>query len=139
MAKAKSRYVCNNCGEDFSQMYGKCPDCSIWGTFQEELIPTVSTNTNAIAIFSHLTATKALSSWKSKARESLTTAKEPLKSCSEMNRQKNSVYLAMLLVKPYDKARQIATKCTKHLIPNPTIGNSSSLFEIRCSSRTLNP
>ena len=31
MAKAKSRYVCNNCGEDFPQMYGKCPACSSWG------------------------------------------------------------------------------------------------------------
>ena len=64
----------------------------------------------AIATFSHLTPTK--SSRKFRARESLTTAKEPLKSCSEMNRQKNSVYLAMLLVKPYDKAKEIATKCT---------------------------
>ena len=93
----------------FPQMYGKCPACSSWGTFQEELIPTVSTNSNAIATFSHLTATK--SSRKFRARESLTTAKELLKSCSEMNRQKNSVYLAMLLVKPYDKAKEIATKC----------------------------
>ena len=68
MAKAKSRYVCNNCGEDFPQMYGKCPACSSWGTLQEEIIPTVSTSTNAIATFSNLTATKA---WgKSKARES---------------------------------------------------------------------
>ncbi|MFN4831051.1 MAG: hypothetical protein ACK6C7_06790, partial [Pseudanabaena sp.] len=45
MAKAKSRYVCNNCGEDFPQMYGKCPACSSWGTLQEELIPVISTNT----------------------------------------------------------------------------------------------
>lgn len=51
-------------------MYGKCRACSSWGTLQEELIPTVSTNTNAIATFSHLTATK--SSGKSKAIESLT-------------------------------------------------------------------
>ena len=70
MAKAKSRYVCNNCGEDFPQMYGKCPSCSSWGTLQEELIPVISTNTNAIATFSHLISTK--SSGKSKARESLT-------------------------------------------------------------------
>ena len=68
MAKAKSRYVCNNCGEDFPQMYGKFPACSSWGTLQEELIPTVSTSTNEIATFSNLTATKA---WdKTKARES---------------------------------------------------------------------
>ena len=109
MAKVKSQYVFNNCREDFPQIYEKCPACSSWGTLQEELIPTVSTNTYAIATFSHRTPTKA--SGKSKARESLTTAKEPLKSCSEMNRQKNSVYLAMLLVKPYDKAKEIATKC----------------------------
>lgn len=70
MAKAKSRYVCNNCGEDFPQMYGKCPACSSWGTLQEELIPVISTNTNAIATFSHLGTAK--STGKAKPRESLT-------------------------------------------------------------------
>ncbi|WP_197278810.1 hypothetical protein [Pseudanabaena sp. 'Roaring Creek'] len=29
--KPKSRYVCNNCGEDFPQICGKCPACSSWG------------------------------------------------------------------------------------------------------------
>ena len=73
MARAKSRYVFNNCGEDFPQMYRKSFSCPSWGTLQEELIHVISTNTKAIATFSHRTPTKA--SGKSKARESLTTAK----------------------------------------------------------------
>jgi len=72
VAKAKNRYVFNNCREDFSQIYGKCPACSSLGILQEELIPTVSTNTNVIATFSHLNATKVSS--KSKSRELLATA-----------------------------------------------------------------
>ncbi|MFN5861347.1 MAG: ATPase domain-containing protein, partial [Pseudanabaena sp.] len=70
MAKTKSRYVCNNCGEDFPQMYGKCPACACWGTLQEEIVPVMSTNTNAIATFSHLSTAK--SKGKIQARESLT-------------------------------------------------------------------
>jgi predicted ATP-dependent serine protease len=50
-------------------MYGKCPACSSWGTLQEELIPVVSANTNAIATFSHLGTAK--STVKAKPRESL--------------------------------------------------------------------
>ena len=50
-------------------MYGKCPACSSWVTLQEDLIPVVSANTNAIATFSHLGTAK--STGKAKPRESL--------------------------------------------------------------------
>jgi len=43
MAKPKSRYVCQQCGSEFGQMYGRCPDCSAWGSLQEIAIaPPVS-------------------------------------------------------------------------------------------------
>lgn len=38
MAKPKSRYVCQQCGADFPQGYGRCPDCGSWGTLQEEVV-----------------------------------------------------------------------------------------------------
>ena len=38
MAKAKSRYVCNQCGSEFAQMFGKCPECGTWGSLVEEAI-----------------------------------------------------------------------------------------------------
>jgi DNA repair protein RadA/Sms len=50
MAKAKSLYVCNNCGADSPKWIGKCPACGEWNTYHEEIIrvdsgskrPTVS-------------------------------------------------------------------------------------------------
>ena len=38
MAKLKSVYFCNNCGNESPKWMGKCPACGEWGTFVEELI-----------------------------------------------------------------------------------------------------
>ena len=38
MAKLKSVYFCNNCGNESPKWMGKCPACGEWGTFLEELI-----------------------------------------------------------------------------------------------------
>jgi len=40
MAKAKSIYVCNNCGADSPKWIGKCPVCGEWNTYNEEIIRT---------------------------------------------------------------------------------------------------
>jgi DNA repair protein RadA/Sms len=40
MAKAKSLYVCNNCGADSPKWIGKCPVCGEWNTYNEEIIRT---------------------------------------------------------------------------------------------------
>jgi len=32
-------YLCNNCGEDFSQWYGKCPNCHEWNSVVEYRVP----------------------------------------------------------------------------------------------------
>ena len=35
MAKAKTRYVCTDCGSDFSKWAGQCGDCGAWNTLTE--------------------------------------------------------------------------------------------------------
>lgn len=37
MAKAKIRFVCQSCGYSTAKWLGKCPECSQWDTFVEEL------------------------------------------------------------------------------------------------------
>lgn len=37
MAKAKSIYVCNDCGYESPRWYGKCPACEAWNTLEEAL------------------------------------------------------------------------------------------------------
>lgn len=41
MAKAKRRYVCQNCGTESSRWQGQCDDCSEWNTLVEEAGATV--------------------------------------------------------------------------------------------------
>ncbi len=38
MAKVKSAYFCQNCGYETPKWLGKCPSCSEWNTFVEELV-----------------------------------------------------------------------------------------------------
>lgn len=38
MAKVKSAFYCQNCGHETPKWLGKCPSCSEWNTFVEELI-----------------------------------------------------------------------------------------------------
>ena len=38
MAKAKSVYVCQNCGAEAAKWVGKCPACGEWNTYVEEII-----------------------------------------------------------------------------------------------------
>ena len=37
MAKVKSKFVCQNCGYESAGYLGKCPECSSWASFVEEL------------------------------------------------------------------------------------------------------
>lgn len=37
MAKVKSKWVCQNCGYESAGYLGKCPECSSWGSFVEEV------------------------------------------------------------------------------------------------------
>jgi len=40
LAKSKSIYFCQNCGNQSSKWLGKCPACGEWNTFVEEVIST---------------------------------------------------------------------------------------------------
>ena len=35
MAKAKTAYVCNDCGSEYSKWQGQCTDCGAWNTLVE--------------------------------------------------------------------------------------------------------
>ncbi|MBR1374377.1 AAA family ATPase, partial [bacterium] len=37
MAKIKTKYVCQNCGYETAGYLGKCPECSSWGSFIDEI------------------------------------------------------------------------------------------------------
>ena len=37
MAKAKTYYVCNQCGAESPQWFGKCPACGTYNSLEEEL------------------------------------------------------------------------------------------------------
>lgn len=38
MAKVKSKYVCQSCGYESAGYLGKCPECSSWSSFVEEIL-----------------------------------------------------------------------------------------------------
>ena len=38
MAKKKSTFVCQSCGNQSVKWLGKCPQCSAWNSFIEEVI-----------------------------------------------------------------------------------------------------
>jgi DNA repair protein RadA/Sms len=40
MAKAKTVYICQNCGAQSPKWVGKCSSCDQWNTFEEEIITT---------------------------------------------------------------------------------------------------
>lgn len=44
MAKAKSIFVCSECGYESAKWLGKCPSCNSWNTFYEEKIQETTSN-----------------------------------------------------------------------------------------------
>ena len=38
MAKAKTLFVCNNCGYETAKWFGKCPSCNEWDTMEEQVV-----------------------------------------------------------------------------------------------------
>ena len=41
MAKAKTLYICSDCGSQSSQWAGQCSQCGAWNSFQEEISSTI--------------------------------------------------------------------------------------------------
>lgn len=44
MAKAKTIYICNTCGAESPQWFGKCPSCGIYGTLEEQVLSSNPAN-----------------------------------------------------------------------------------------------
>ncbi|HEY9824802.1 MAG TPA: ATPase domain-containing protein, partial [Stenomitos sp.] len=38
MPKIRTKYVCNECGAESAQFFGKCPACQSWGTLVEQAV-----------------------------------------------------------------------------------------------------
>lgn len=38
MAKTRTIYICNSCGSESSQWFGKCPSCNVYGTLEEQVV-----------------------------------------------------------------------------------------------------
>jgi DNA repair protein RadA/Sms len=47
MAKLRSLYVCNDCGSESSQFFGKCPFCGSWNSLVEQAVSTGSSASTA--------------------------------------------------------------------------------------------
>ena len=65
MAKTRSLYVCNQCGSEFPQYFGKCPACNEWNTLIEQVVAQTPPANRATA----LTTTR--SSKKTRAAEAV--------------------------------------------------------------------
>ncbi|MFN4280552.1 DNA repair protein RadA [Thermosynechococcus sp.] len=44
MPKGKALYVCRECGAEFLQYFGRCPNCGQWNTLEEQLVAPIETS-----------------------------------------------------------------------------------------------
>jgi DNA repair protein RadA/Sms len=49
MAKAKTAYVCSECGADFNKWQGQCDECGAWNTLSEIVLERAASNAKAPA------------------------------------------------------------------------------------------
>jgi DNA repair protein RadA/Sms len=58
MAKAKTAYVCSDCGSEYAKWQGQCDDCGAWNTMSEvRLAPTKKSGVSSIARISGFAGT----------------------------------------------------------------------------------
>lgn len=50
MAKAKSVFVCSECGYEAPKWMGKCPSCGSWNSFYEEKLEATSSSRNVVKL-----------------------------------------------------------------------------------------
>ena len=50
MAKAKSKWICQECGYETAGYLGKCPECGAWGSFIEEVSAPISSQNQHVVI-----------------------------------------------------------------------------------------
>src|SRR5947208_1552192 len=56
MAKARTQFLCNNCGSVHPKWFGKCPDCGTWDSLQEYKAPTPDARKPGASNIGHATA-----------------------------------------------------------------------------------
>lgn len=56
MAKAKSAYVCTDCGSEYNKWQGQCADCSAWNTLSEIRLSTATQRGERLVGFAGQTA-----------------------------------------------------------------------------------
>ncbi len=59
--KAKTVFICSECGYESAKWLGKCPNCNKWNTMEEELVAPVSPNAGAFKISSGVAKATPLS------------------------------------------------------------------------------
>ncbi|WP_225353294.1 hypothetical protein [Secundilactobacillus paracollinoides] len=69
MAKAKTQFICQNCGYQAPRFLGRCPNCGKWNTLVEEVVES------AAAPVSHATVSGTLA--KPEKLAAVSTEKEP--------------------------------------------------------------
>lgn len=72
MAKVKTKYVCQSCGYETAKWLGKCPECTKWNTFVEE-IDQKSTKKEVFIIDKSSSKPVSINSIESKEEERFTT------------------------------------------------------------------
>ncbi|MEG1778759.1 MAG: hypothetical protein RR263_01555, partial [Oscillospiraceae bacterium] len=45
--KAKTYYICSNCGNRQAKWMGKCPECNAWNTLEEQIEQPTSSKSKA--------------------------------------------------------------------------------------------
>ncbi len=45
MSKAKTSFICQECGYETNKWMGKCPECGIWNSLQEEIVQSIGKGT----------------------------------------------------------------------------------------------
>lgn len=68
MAKVKTKWICQSCGYETPKYMGKCPECSSWGSFTEEIEAVISpsqtktsksTDVGKVSLINEITADEA--------------------------------------------------------------------------------
>lgn len=77
MAKDKTAYVCENCGQESAKWIGKCPSCNQWNTFREIRIARESGQQSARAAAQEIRASLAIRGNKAQRLADISSAEEP--------------------------------------------------------------
>jgi DNA repair protein RadA/Sms len=72
MPKQRSQYVCNQCGGEFPQYFGKCPACGEWNSLVEQVVTAPAAASGRATLSTPRSASKSRSSHTPKPLAALT-------------------------------------------------------------------